>query len=241
MFYEVPNLYRDAGGGIANPYDCAGPFNADKEDYDQYALLDLIEFLANNIKDYCRVLFDKTNKYYALYFEETNNIFNVFRNDINEAFHKCNLLYTLNEKGEVERIEENSILNSGYELAFDEIKDQILKELIKFAISLHQSPRVEDHKTATEKIWDAFERLKTYYPDVGKKASTQKLINKISDNQLAFTTLFEKEFKELTDIGNQFCIRHYETDRINIDDIKYYDYFFNRCLSLIYFVMGYLD
>lgn len=48
------------------------------------------------------------------------------------------------------------------------------------------------------------------------------------------------EFKMLTDIGNKYRIRHHETDRIDITDVRYYDYFFNRCLSLIALAIQYL-
>ncbi len=33
---------------------------------------------------------------------------------------------------------------------------------------------------------------------------------------------------------------HHKTDKIDITDIRYYDYFFNRCLSLIALVIQYL-
>ena len=50
----------------------------------------------------------------------------------------------------------------------------------------------------------------------------------------------EDEFNTLTKIGNSFRIRHHETDKIEIQDIRYYDYFFNRCLSLIAIAIQYL-
>ena len=56
-----------------------------------------------------------------------------------------------------------------------------------------------------------------------------------------FVKLFDTEFKALTDIGNSFRIRHHETDRTDITDIRYYDYFFNRCLSLIALAIQYLE
>ena len=48
-----------------------------------------------------------------------------------------------------------------------------------------------------------------------------------------YRKLFEDEFKTLTDIGNGFRIRHHETNSINIDDDRYYDYFYLRCLALL--------
>ena len=56
-----------------------------------------------------------------------------------------------------------------------------------------------------------------------------------------FVELFNLEFRALTDIGNKFRIRHHETNKVDIADIRYYDYLFNRCLSLINLEVQYLD
>ena len=83
--------------------------------------------------------------------------------------------------------------------------------------------------------------LKTYYTDRDKKKSVEKIVSDMSGGQGAFETLFNAEFKALTDIGNNFRIRHHETNRTDITDIRYYDYFFNRCLSLIALAIQYLE
>ena len=54
-----------------------------------------------------------------------------------------------------------------------------------------------------------------------------------------FIDLFNDEFKALTNIGNKYRIRHHETDKIDITDARYYDYLFNRCLSLIALAIKY--
>ena len=46
-----------------------------------------------------------------------------------------------------------------------------------------------------------------------------------------FQTLFNDEFIALTKIGNNYRIRHHETDKVDITDDNYYDYFFNRFQS----------
>lgn len=56
-----------------------------------------------------------------------------------------------------------------------------------------------------------------------------------------YIDLFNDEFTTLTKIGNTFRIRHHETNKINITDNRYYDYFFNRCLSLIALAIQYLQ
>lgn len=111
------------------------------------------------------------------------------------------------------------------------IEEKGLKELIDDA----QYYRTKDKKIAVEKIWDALERLKTYFlnESADKKESVSKLIKKISHNNDEFYKLFNDEFLYLTTIGNDYRIRHHETNKIEIIDDNYYDYLFNRCLSLI--------
>ena len=108
------------------------------------------------------------------------------------------------------------------------------------AIDLHRSHDPNAARDACEKLWDAFERLKTYYSNLNKQDSANKIISDMSDGSGDYNALFTEEFKKLTKIGNEFRIRHHETDKIDITDIHYYDYFFNRCLSLIALAVQYL-
>ena len=73
-----------------------------------------------------------------------------------------------------------------------------------------------------------------------KKASVSKIVSDMAGGQAEYIDLFNTEFKALTDIGNNFRIRHHETSKIDITDIRHYDYFFNRCLSLISTAILYL-
>ena len=62
----------------------------------------------------------------------------------------------------------------------------------------------------------------------------------MSGNNKAFKDLFEKEFREITAIGNNFRIRHHETIKTDIEDDIHYAYLFKRCLSLIATAVKYL-
>ena len=48
-----------------------------------------------------------------------------------------------------------------------------------------------------------------------------------------YKDLFDSEFNELTKIGNNYRIRHHETNKTEITDERYYDYFYGRCFALI--------
>lgn len=117
------------------------------------------------------------------------------------------------------------------------IKEVGLKELVDQAINLFNGKNISDKQLAVEKLWDAFERMKTYYGD--KKTSAERIVNDIANGDKNYIDLFEKEFRELTNIGNNYRIRHHETDKIDVSNNDYYDYLFQRCFALIDLTLKY--
>jgi hypothetical protein len=159
--------------------------------------------------------------------------YDTFVDEVNLIFQKNNFLFKLSG-GKIERIK--SIIKTK-----EIIKEVGLKELIDQASLLYRSIDISDKQIAVEKLWDAFERLKTYYgAGAQKKTSLEKIINDISNSNNNFMTLFNDEFDKLTKIGNDYRIRHHEINKIDIIDQKYYDYFFQRCFALIDLVLKYL-
>lgn len=240
--YEIPTLYRDDADCIAVPATRHNVFDGDRQDeYDQYALLDLIEFFAENVRDVVVGGFHSYWGHHHLTCQSSRNVCTQFRDEINGIFRKTGLLYELNTDLQVERIIENSPLTPAVESAIAAVKEVGTRELLQEAIMLHRSPYPTDIRDAVEKLWDAYERLKTYYITMNKAKSAEKIVNDIAAGQAPYVTLFDTEFRALTKIGNDFRIRHHETDKVEITDIRYYDYFFNRCLSLIALAIQYLQ
>lgn len=240
--YEIPTLYRDQAGGIVAPLSRHNVFYGDSEDeYDQYALLDLIEFFAENVRDVVVGGFHSFFGHHHLTCQNSRNVCSQFRDEINGIFQKTGLLYTLNTDLQVERIVENSPLTPAVETTVASVTEAGTRELLKEALLLHRSPYPTDVRDAVEKLWDAYERLKTYYTTMSKAKSAEKIVNDIAAGQDPYVTLFDTEFRTLTKIGNDFRIRHHETDKVEITDVRYYDYFFNRCLSLIALAIQYLQ
>ena len=164
-----------------------------------------------------------------------------FQEAINAAFQKDNLSFRLTDRGLVEQLAQHEVLSPEIIMLSEQIKEPGLKELFDLAVENHMQPNLQAHKDAVEKLWDVLERLKTYYTDIDKKKSIEKIVQSMSNGQDAYESLFNAEFKALTDIGNHFRIRHHETNRVDITDVRYYDYFFNRCLSLIALAIQYLQ
>ncbi len=122
-------------------------------------------------------------------------------------------------------------LNINIELLFDkqfQTDDEKLNNLIKEAKDRFFNPK--DKQIALEKLWDAFERIKTYFSN-NKRQSSNKLVDLIS-NGFDEPTL-SNEFNTLTKIGNDFRIRHHETDKREISFDKHLNYLFFRMLALI--------
>ena len=240
--YEIPNLFRD-DGCIDVPREHHNVFerHGKIDEYDQFALLDYIEFFAENCRDCVRGDYHSYFNHYLLSYRNSDNIFAKFQKEINDIFKKTGLLYQLTDEKIIERIVENTPLTDEIEKNIEAIKEQGTRELLLEAIDLYKQPYPDSAKNAVEKIWDALERLKTYYTQLNKKDSVAKIINDMANNQTSFETLFNDEFVALTKIGNNYRIRHHETDKIDITDTRHYDYFFNRCLSLIALAIQYLN
>ncbi|ENK0837898.1 hypothetical protein AB2Z22_001221 [Clostridium botulinum] len=229
---RIPSLFRDEFDRICAPaYD---------DEYDQYALLDLIEYFALNIEDISERWNNRYQNYKTIDCLKTSDIFKNFKEEINEIFTEAGLLYELTDEKIIERIVENSPLTIEIENSFAAVHEVGTRELLKDAVALYKTPNSTARQDSVEKIWDAFERLKTYYTTLNKKHSAEKIVNNMSGGNSEFFDLFNDEFKRLTDIGNKYRIRHHETNKIDITDVRYYDYLFNRCLSLIALAIEYL-
>ena len=175
-------------------------------------------------------------------FKECTRLFTVF--DVIESFNRhttkssqfgneINTIFKLNNINvELRNGEVHSTSNKA--IGLDDstnINEAGLEELIRTAEDLYNKG---NYSYAVEKIWDAFERIKTYYyPQLDKKKSADKIIDELSEDNNDVRCMFTFEFKSLTDIGNSYRIRHHETNKIDIRRDLHYKYFYKRCLALI--------
>lgn len=221
---DIPNFTLNEYGGISSLED--------NSEFNKYALLDFIEFCWENINDY------KFGRY-GLLFVEGQEYKNKFRDSINKIFQRNEIVFRINENGEIERIlpMQLEVLVKNY---CHRGNDNELNKLIDISIKHISKPKIEDRQIAIEKLWDAFERIKTYY-DSNKKQSVKTLINMASEGSKEFEALIEDEMlNNLTKIGNQYRIRHHETDKIEINSVKHIDYLYYRMMSLINLLVSYI-
>lgn len=205
-----------------DPYECAMKYQ-----------VDLVMFQRRHIK------MDKFYNHYHLLTMPSRKVMIEFLTDINSYFSKTGLLYHLNANGEVVRVIPNDVATPDIVNTVLSIKEEDTRSLLQEALILHRSHAQNAARDSVEKLWDAFERMKTYY-SANKKESANQIIADMAGDSEDYRKLFDEEFTKLTIIGNDYRIRHHETNKIDITDVRYYDYFFNRCLSLIALAVQYL-
>lgn len=111
MKIMIPSLFRNGFDNIVVPEE--------GDPYDQYALLDLIEYFAQNIKDIKKEWNNNQYKNYEkIHFFESNLIFADFKNSINNIFIEAGLLYLPDDK-KIERIDDCSAVAPQIEKALN--------------------------------------------------------------------------------------------------------------------------
>jgi hypothetical protein len=219
MSSKILSLHFDDNGVIEKP-----TIHNYKSNHDQYGLLDLIEFIANNCRDIKELDYHKFFNHHHLKTLDSRKVANVFQKDINDIFQDYRLLYKLtNQKNknlnlnlEIVRLSEYGTISQEIISKIELVKEKGLRYLLNTAVTKFKLPKPEDRKHAVEKLWDAFERLKTEL-NSNKNNSATKLIKAMSGGNSNFEKLFITEFKTLSDIGNNYTIRHHEIDKINIE------------------------
>lgn len=119
------------------------------------------------------------------------------------------------------------ILNDYIESSDNKVNEKIIK-----CRNLYLTNDIDG---ALENIWDAFERLKTIYANIDKKESIKKICENCATS-LDFDNI-NSAFEELTYIGNNYQIRHFETNKKQITDNNTKVYLYFRMLTLITFVI----
>jgi len=214
-------------------------FNQNEITIDKYATLDFIQFCHKNIQKAIEDDYHSYFQHYHLKFRESKELKKDFRDKINQIFERNGVVFFINDGGQINRVISPTmqpLINKIYNT-----KDERLNELVQLAHDKFVLPNIVDRIHALEKIWDAFERVKTYYIEKNKKESVSELIKLVANSNSEIEILINDEAKTLSKIGNNFQIRHFETNKIEIMDNKHIDYLFYRMSSLIHLFLTELE
>ena len=109
--------------------------------------------------------------------------------------------------------------------------DDTLNELLEDARQKFTSPSLKVRKEALERIWDAFERMKTVETGKDKATLAALLAKAIPDPDMRDG--INREMADLTEIGNTYMIRHTEVGKRPIAKSEQVDYFFQRMFGVV--------
>lgn len=196
---------------------------------DTLQVLDLLEFVHKSVAKPLQGSYHDYFKHHHLTFDVDAGQ-SEFRDDVNRIFARNGLAYEFTRSGQIQRtlppVLDESLRNTTFRTG-DHQLDVMLEECrTKFA-----SPDARLRREAIERLWDAWERLKTT-DGADKKLSIAKILDRAADEQ-TFRKMLDDEAKQLTSIGNTFHIRHSETTQIHVTDPDQVDYLFHRLFAMI--------
>jgi hypothetical protein len=200
---------------------------------DTLAILDFLEFVAASVAKPIEGNFHSFFRHHHLRFDRDAGL-REFVDAINSIFARNGVAYELTEGGKVERILSPELQHLFASTSFhsgDSETDRLLEE----ARGQFTSPHGNVRRDALEKLWDAFERIKTLESGRDKREKASRLLDRVGSGK--FRQTLENEARELTNIGNSFAIRHSETSQEALTSSAQVDYLFHRLFSFLKFVL----
>ena len=203
----------------------------DKEPWapDVLQILDLLEFVHKSIGKPIQGAYHDFFKHYHLTFDAVAGQSD-FRDEVNRLFARNGLAYEFTQKGQIQRtlppVLDESLRNTTFRTG-DRILDEMLEEArTKFS---NRDPVIR--REAMERLWDAWERLKSM-AHADKKQSITIILDRAASDQ-EFRKLLEDEATQLNRIGNSHLIRHHEIKQTPVSDTEHVDYLFHRLFAMI--------
>lgn len=154
-----------------------------------------------------------------------------FRETINRYFGRNGLAFQMQPTGLIVRLLppvidlalRRTVFNTG---------DRTLDVLLEEARTKFSDPNPVIRREALERLWDCWERLKSLADSSSKKNSVHLILSAVTAEPALYARL-DAEAHQLTSIGNDHLIRHYEVNQKPVIDADHVDYFFHRLFAMI--------
>jgi hypothetical protein len=192
-------------------------------------ILDLLEFVAASVGRPIEGSYHSYFRHHHLDFNREEGL-SKFVADVNFLFVRNGTAFELTDEGQARRLLPEDLHQLLAEATFA-TGDVETDRLLEAARRQFTSPHIEARRDALEKLWDAFERIKTLEPGPDKKAQANALLDRVATGR--FRAMLGDEAGALTNVGNTFRIRHAETTQEMLTDTIQVDYLFHRMLSFV--------
>ncbi|UUX95385.1 AbiJ-NTD4 domain-containing protein [Aquabacterium sp. J223] len=154
-----------------------------------------------------------------------------FRSTINRIFARNGVAFELLPNGRIERMLP-PVLGEELKRTFFNTGDRTLDNMLDECRAKFSDPDPLVRREALERLWDAWERLKSLADPSNKKRSVKIILDAVTSVP-ALRERLEKETTELNSIGNSHLIRHSEIGQVPVIDVDQVDYLFHRLFSMI--------
>lgn len=201
---------------------------------DTLLILDFIEFVHASVAKPIPGKYHDFFSHHHLTFDQQSGQ-EEFRATVNRIFARNGVAFEMLSAGRIVRVLppvlgedlQRTVFRTG-----DRTLDNMLDECrAKFS---DRNPLVR--REALERLWDAWERLKSLADPSDKKRSI-KLILDATASEPALRARLEEEATELTSIGNGHLIRHSEVKQVPVIDVDHVDYLFHRLFAMIQLIL----
>lgn len=198
--------------------------------------LDLVEFCHRHVAQPIETTIHSYHSHAHLDFDRENGRL-AFAEQVNRMFARNGLAYELRDTGRVERLAP-PVLRESLRSAVFQTGDDVLDGLLETARDKFLSHDPNTRRESLEKLWDAWERLKTLDTPSDKARSIQNLLDQVT-SEPTYRSLLETEARALSNnIGNAFQIRHHEIGKAPVSDDSQVDYFFHRLFAFMLLILG---
>lgn len=259
LYSMIQRGIRDASFGLRFPEQCSdrhGPCGCDEQSFGRIlaaevpwvkwplspnevpatpVILDILEFCAGAVGKPIQKSFHSYFGHYHLNWDRAAGL-EQFVADVNTLFSRNAIAFELTSAGQARRLLPVPMTEAiGW--ALFKTGDGETDRLLEGARRRILSPKPEDRQDSLEKLWDAFERLKTLEPGANKRVQADALLDRVAAPNSAFRQMLAREAVELTDIGNSFRIRHSEVTQEGLTSSGEIDYLFMRMFAFVRIVL----
>lgn len=198
---------------------------------DTPVVLDLLEFCAKAVGEPIPGSYHSYHRHYHMEWDRAAGL-SSFVAEVNLLFRRNGIAFKLDDEGRAQRILPQPVAQVlGWQM-FDSGEAE-LDRLLEYARSHFLSPKLDDRRDATEKLWDAFERIKTLEPGSDKRAQADALLDRAAAPGTRMRDALAEEARALSFIGNSLRIRHSEVTQELIDRSEPLDWLFVRMFSFV--------
>lgn len=194
-------------------------------------ILDLVEFCATAVGEPILGSYHSYQHHHHMSWDRAAGLA-AFVGEVNTLFQRNGIAFELSAEGQARRILPQPMAQAlGW--AMFRTGDDELDRLLEYSRSHFLSPKLDDRRDATEKLWDAFERMKTLEPGADKMVQAEALLDRAATTGSKMRAALGEEAKALTTLGNSLRIRHSEVTQEMIDRSEQLDWLFVRMFAFV--------